>query len=49
MKQPFAFLFGAVLVMFLLDRFLPFVLQPDYIYPLDSEAGKRRKFFEGKQ
>jgi hypothetical protein len=39
---------GFLLSSVLLDKFLMFVLSPDYVYPPDWEAGRRRKFFEGK-
>jgi hypothetical protein len=48
MKSVIAFVVGFLLSTLLLDKFLMFVLPPDYVYPPDWEAGRRRKFFEGK-
>jgi hypothetical protein len=48
MKRLLSLLLGFLLSSVLLDKFLMFVLQPDYVYPPDWEAGRRRKFFERK-
>lgn len=48
MKTILLMILGFLLSSVLLDKFLMFVLSPDYVYPPDWEAGRRRKFFQSK-